>query len=71
MKDKVRELRKLTGLSANKFGEKYGIPMRTVQNWESGLSTPPEYVVNLLARCVIEDTEKEREEIKERINDGI
>ena len=67
MKEKIRELRKLTGLSANKFGQKYGIPMRTVQNWEAGITTPPEYVYTLLARCVLEDTEEERERIKAKL----
>ena len=61
--NKIRELRKLTGLSANKFGMRYGIPLRTVQNWELGKTEPPPYVVKLLTRCVLEDVEKEKEEM--------
>lgn len=53
--NKYRELRQLTGLSAQKFGDKYGIPLRTVQSWEMGTSSPPEYVYTLLARAVHED----------------
>lgn len=53
--NKYRELRQLTGLSAQKFGDKYGIPLRTVQGWEMGTSKPPEYVFALLARAVQED----------------
>lgn len=53
--NKYRELRKLTGLSTQKFGDKYGIPMRTVQGWELEKATPPEYVYKLLERVVKED----------------
>lgn len=48
-KNRVRELRDKTGLSARAFGEKYGIPMRTVQDWERGVRTAPEYVIDMLA----------------------
>ena len=51
----IREIRKLTGLSAQKFGDKYGIPMRTIQNWEGGINQPPTYVIKLLERVVKED----------------
>lgn len=54
----ILELRKLTGLSQKAFGKKYGIPWRTIQNWEGEVSTPPEYVLKLLARVVKEDFEK-------------
>lgn len=53
--EEVIRLRKMTGLSQTAFGKKYGIPMRTIQNWENGVSEPPEYVVNLLRRAVQED----------------
>lgn len=53
--NKYRELRQLTGLSAQKFGDKYGIPLRTVQGWEMETSKPPEYVFSLLDRAVRED----------------
>ena len=48
MDNKYRELRKQTGLSMQKFGNKYGIPLRTVQAWENGARIPPEYVYELL-----------------------
>lgn len=55
----IKELRNRTGLSAQKFGDKYSIPMRTIQNWESGTTTCPEYVLGLLTRAVNEDFPKE------------
>lgn len=51
----VKDLRKRTGLSQQKFGDLYEIPLRTVQNWEGGVSVPPDYLVKLLARAVRED----------------
>ena len=53
--EKIRELRKTTGLSQTAFGEKYGIPMRTIQNWENGVNDPPDYLIGLLERAVRED----------------
>lgn len=44
----IKEIRALTGLSQMKFGEKYHIPYRTIQNWEVGLRECPEYVVEFL-----------------------
>lgn len=51
----IKELRNLTNLSQQAFSEKYGIPKRSIENWESGKRTPPEYVISLLERVVKED----------------
>lgn len=57
MKDKVKALRKSTGLTQAAFSEKYGIPKRTLENWEGGVNKPPEYVYKMLERLV--ELEKE------------
>lgn len=31
----IKELRKMTGLTQEKFGEYFGISRRTIQNWEA------------------------------------
>ncbi len=54
----VKELRALTGLSQKSFSDKYQIPKRTLEDWESGKRTPPEYVISLLERAVKEDIKK-------------
>lgn len=54
----VKELRHLSGLSQRAFGEKYKIPVRTLQHWEAGERVPPEYVVELLYRVVMCDKSK-------------
>lgn len=48
-------MRHLLGLSQQKFGDKYRIPLRTIQNWETGARQCPEYVKDLLERAVKED----------------
>ena len=45
---KIKEARLNLGLSQAAFGELLGIPKRTVQNWEGGVNTCPEYVENLI-----------------------
>ena len=53
----IKELRAITGLSQRAFGEKYHIPTRTVENWESGSRKPNDTVLYLLERAVREDYE--------------
>lgn len=51
----IIEMRKLLGLSQVAFAKKYGIPARTIENWESGASQPTSYLLTLLERAVQED----------------
>ena len=51
----IKELRALTGLSQQKFGDKYGIPRRTIQNWELGYRKPPDYIVGMLEAEIKKD----------------
>lgn len=55
----TKPIRELTGLSQQKFGDKYGIPKRTIQNWEYEINECPEYLYRLLERVVREDFGKE------------
>lgn len=48
----IKELRKSTGLPQAKFSKKYGIPRRTLEDWEADKRTPPDYVVDMLAYIV-------------------
>ena len=45
----VKELRESTGMSRKEFSEHTGIPVRTLEDWEAGRRTPPDYVPRLLA----------------------
>ena len=45
----IKELRDSTGMSRKEFSEHTGIPVRTLEDWEAGRRTPPEYIPRLLA----------------------
>jgi len=49
----INDLRVKTGLSQAGFSKKYGIPVRTVQQWEQGRSTPPDYLTCLLEKEIL------------------
>lgn len=44
----VKELREKAGMTRKQFHEYFGIPYRTVQDWELGNRTCNEYVINLI-----------------------
>lgn len=48
----IKEARTQAKLTQTQLADRYGIPVRTLQDWESGRRTPPEYVVKLLLRCI-------------------
>ena len=56
--ERIKQLRKNTGLSQSKFAARFGVPVRTLQQWEQGQSAPPEYVVRMMAYIL--QLEKER-----------
>jgi len=51
----IREMRKSLGDTQHEFARRYGIPFRTVQNWESGERVPPAYVAEMLEEKVTAD----------------
>ena len=51
----IREMRTRLGDTQSQFAARYNIPFRTVQNWESGVRTPPDYVMRLLENRIQED----------------
>ena len=48
-KDKIKELRKSTGMNRKEFCKYFEIPYRTVTEWERGTRKMPDYVLRLLA----------------------
>lgn len=51
----IRELRRQLGDTQSEFAQRYNIPFRTVQNWETGVRKPPEYILELLQQRIQED----------------
>ena len=45
----IRELRESTGMNRKEFSEHTGIPVRTLEDWEPGRRTPPEYIPRLIS----------------------
>lgn len=44
----VKELREKMGMNRRKFSDYYGIPYRTVQDWEAEKRELPEYLLRLM-----------------------
>ena len=55
--NKSEEIRAILGISRTAFSHKYNIPLRTLEEWDAGRKTPPDYVLNMLERIVREDKE--------------
>lgn len=65
----IKEIRKQTGMSQREFAEYFGIPVRTIQEWEQERRQPPPYLSELLERIL--DSEKRRRKLKEVPQDRI
>ena len=47
--NRMKELREQKGMNRKEFSDYTGIPVRTLEDWEVGRRTPPEYIPKLLA----------------------
>ena len=59
---KIRELRESINMGRKEFSNHTGIPIRTLEDWEAGRRTPPEYVPRLISYQL------KYEELIQRIN---
>ena len=62
---RIKELRESTGMNRKEFCEYFGIPYRTVTEWERDNRHAPEYVLRLLEYYIrreklVKDKEEER-----------
>ncbi len=46
--EKITELRESVGENRYEFSEHLGIPVRTLEDWEAGRRTPPQYIPRLI-----------------------
>lgn len=44
----IKELRTASGMTQKQFSEYFGIPKRTLEDWEYGNRKPPEYIIELI-----------------------
>ena len=57
--NRPQEIRQVSGLNRAEFCRIYGMPIRTMEEWEAGRRIPPEYILDWLERIVKEDKKKE------------
>ena len=60
----IRETRKKLKLTQTEFGNLFGIPMRTIQEWEYGHRKAPSYVLKMMeeilkSRGLLKDADNE------------
>ena len=68
----LRELRETIGLNRREFAEMYGIPVRTIEDWEYGKRKMPVYLLRLLAYKVkLDAISRKMPEQKSGINGSI
>ncbi len=59
----IKALREKVGMSRKEFSEHTGIPVRTLEDWEAGRRTPPEYIPRLISyQLKYEEMVKEKED---------
>lgn len=56
----VKELRKASGMTQQQFGDYFGIPKRTIQNWEAGVNKCPEYLLQLMEFRLDQEAKEEK-----------
>lgn len=56
----VKWLCEFYGISQTELSRKYGIPLRTVQDWYAERRTPPAYVVNMMQELLRRERAEER-----------
>lgn len=44
----IKELRQSIGMTQQNFADYFGIPKRTIENWEGGKRAAPPYVLELI-----------------------
>ena len=61
-KKTVNDLRAETGLSQCDYAIYFGIPVRTIQDWEQGRRKPPVYLIDMMERILKNEYHKKTEE---------
>lgn len=52
----IKEICEKYNLSQTALAKRFGIPLRTVQNWHGGQRNPPDYVIGMMVEIL--DAEK-------------
>lgn len=57
----IKEICERYGLSQTALAKRFGIPLRTVQDWHGGRRVPPDYVVGMMEELLYLDAETKKE----------
>ncbi len=61
--NKIKHCRKLAGLTQKEMSARTGIPKRTIENWEQGKNSCPDWLANLVIEKI--------KTISNEVNNGI
>ena len=50
-----KELRQQSGMTQQRFADYFGIPKRTIENWEAGVNKCPAYLLELMKYKLIHE----------------
>lgn len=53
----IKEIRKDMGLSQKDFSDRFGLSVRTLQNWEQGRREVPVYVLKMIEEIYLREKE--------------
>ena len=69
----IKAMRKLYGMSQSQFAERFGLSVRTLQQWEQHKSEPPQAMLNMLYELYVRENEDAVYEVlyKDKIVDEI
>lgn len=51
----IKDICSTHGLTQKALSERFGIPLRTIEDWAGGRRKPPEYVVNMIVEILAKD----------------
>lgn len=54
----IRDICEKYGMAQTALAKRFGIPLRTVQDWYAGRRIPPEYVINMICELLLLDSSK-------------
>ena len=55
----IKEIIESNGTTQTELARRFGIPLRTVQNWYGGIRQAPDYVLKMIEKIIeLEKTEK-------------
>ena len=67
----IKELRLSTRMTQREFAGYFNIPLRTIENWETGKRNPPEYLIELIRYKLKKEENMNRTKLLNEIKDNM